>query len=189
MTIGSIQRPFHTVLRWLLITAIGTLLTVMTVQIVLRYGFNSSLLWAEEICRYILIWLSFLGIALAYDRGEVAALSFLGFALPRVPALIVGILCGGLSVALCIALVYYGIVYAQRAGGSEIPAMHFILEDLFGADAPDAPGTFWVYISLPVGIALLGLRLLADVVLCARAIVTGGTLRDVIGHDLTEVVE
>ncbi len=189
MTITSIQKPIQALLQWILIVLVATLLTVMTIQILLRYGFNSSLLWAEEICRYILIWLSFLGIALAYDRGEVAALTFLGHAMPRVPALVLGMFCTGLSLMLCLVLVYYGIVYSQRAGGASIPAVGFILEDIFGPDAPDAPGTFWVYISLPIGIGLLGLRLLADFVLCARAVATGGTLDDAIGRLGSEVGE
>lgn len=171
----------HTI-RWLLITLIAALLVLMTTQIVMRYGFNSSLLWAEEMCRYMLIWLSFLGIALAYERGEVAALSFLSLTLPRVPALVLGAACALLSLVLCALLVWYGLKFADLAGSSKIPALRFILEDLFGENAPDAPVIYWVYVALPLGMALVGLRLIGDILMCLRAIPTGQSLAEVLSN-------
>lgn len=184
-----IQRPIRAVLSGMLVTLIAALLLLMTAQIVLRYGFNSSLLWAEEMCRYMLIWLAFLGMALSYERGEVAALTFVSGALSRVPALVLGIVCSVLSLGLCLLLVWYGLKFAGLAGGSQIPAMRFILEDLFGANAPQAPGIYWVYVALPVGMGLLALRLLADTVLCIRALSTGETLTQVLRRSGMEVVE
>ena len=189
MTITSLQRPFRLGLRWLLIALVGTLLAVMTTQIVLRYGFNGSLLWAEEMCRYMLIWMAFLAVVLAFERGEIAALGLMGSLLPRVPALILGIACAAISLVLCLLLAWYGWSYAERAGRSAIPAMGFILEGLFGENAPATPGRFWVYVALPIGMVLLSLRLIADIVLCVRAIGTGATLHDTLGRDATEVVE
>jgi len=172
------HRVIRSVLSGLLIAIIGALLILMTTQIVMRYGFNSSLLWAEEICRYMLIWLAFLGIVLSYERGEVAALTFISSALSRRPALILAIFTTTLSLLMCLLLVWYGWRFADLAGGSRIPAMRFILGDIFGPDAPQAPTIFWVYIALPFGMALVALRLAADIALCARALVEGNTLDD-----------
>lgn len=174
------QDTFRSVLKGMLITIIGALLTVMTAQIVMRYGFNSSLLWAEEICRYMLIWLAFLGAALSYERGEVAALTFLSNALPRRGALMLAMFTIGLSLGMCLLLVWYGWRFSNLAGGSQIPAMRFILSDIFGDNAPEAPRIFWVYLALPVGMGLLAVRLAADVVLCAKALGSGGTLGQVL---------
>lgn len=171
------QRTIRSFLSGLLITIISALLVLMTTQIVMRYGFNSSLLWAEEMCRYMLIWLAFLGVVLSYERGEVAALSFVSKALPRRAALLLAMFTGALSLGMCLLLVWYGWRYADLAGGSQIPAMRFILGDLFGADAPPAPTIFWVYVALPFGMALVALRLVADIALCARALMRGGTLQ------------
>lgn len=172
------QNAFRSVLSDMLIGIIGALLTLMTAQIVMRYGFNSSLLWAEEMCRYMLIWLAFLGVAASYERGEVAALTFISNALPRRGALVLAMFTTALSLAMCLLLVWYGWRFANLAGGSQVPAMRFILSDIFGDNAPQAPTIFWVYIALPFGIGLLALRLLADMVLCARAFGSGDTLGD-----------
>jgi TRAP-type C4-dicarboxylate transport system permease small subunit len=161
-----------------LVFIIGVLLTLMTLQIIMRYGFNSSLLWAEEMCRYMLIWLAFLGVAMSYERGEVAALTFISNSLSRRPALILAMVTAGLSLMLCLLLVWYGWHFANLAGSSRIPAMRFILDDIFGADAPDAPTIFWIYVALPFGLALVALRLGADIVLCGRALFSGMTLAE-----------
>lgn len=170
------QDVFRSALKGLLIALIGGLLILMTTQIVMRYGFNSSLLWAEEMCRYMLIWLAFLGVVMSYERGEVAALTFLSNALPRRGALVLAMFTTGLSLTLCLLLVWYGWRFANLAGGSQVPALRFILGDIFGDKAPQAPRIFWVYFALPLGMAMVALRLVADIYLCARAWATRDTL-------------
>ena len=46
-----------------------TMALVVAVQVVSRYGFNHSLFWSEELARFLLIWLSFLGATVAYGHG------------------------------------------------------------------------------------------------------------------------
>jgi len=162
-----------TILIWMLIV----LLTVMTLQIVLRYGFSMSLIWAEEVCRYLLVWVSFLAAVLAYERGEIASVPMLRDALPPRPGLALAILANLLGIVLLSVLVYYGFVYASRLGSSPIPAMKFLLGDLFGPDFP-VPTVFWVYVALPVGLALFALRLAMDIVLYARMFGTGERASD-----------
>lgn len=189
MKLKSIEHFFRQGLRALLIAIVATLLALMTMQIVLRYGFNSSLLWAEEACRYLLIWLSFIAAVFALERGEVASLSFLGASLPRVPALLLAAVATFASAVLCILLVRYGWTFAEFAGRQPIPALRFLFEDLFGASAPAAPRTFWVYVAVPVGMALLALRLIANTLLYLRAIPAGTEVFDVLDQHPENMVE
>ena len=39
-------------------------------QVILRYVFNYSLLWAEELSRYLFVWESWLGISMGARMGE-----------------------------------------------------------------------------------------------------------------------
>lgn len=158
----TFQNTLRATLRWFLIALVTCLLAITSAQIVWRYGFNSSLLWSEELCRYILIWVSFLAVVLAFERGEIAALSFLSSALPRVPSIWVAMVVSVLSGALCFTLAWYGYIYAKLAGGQPIPALRFIMEDLTGQATANVPSVFWVYVSLPLGMALLGVRNLLD---------------------------
>lgn len=149
------------VIKVMTVAMIATLLGLMIVEVVMRYVFLSSLIWAEEACRYLLIWCSFLAAVLAYERGELANVELFRQRLPQRAQLVVKILANGLCIAFLAVLVWYGTIFASRVGGQPIPAMRFLLGDLFGPDFP-VPRIFWVYISLPVGMALLAIRMAVD---------------------------
>ncbi|THB74565.1 MAG: TRAP transporter small permease [Desulfobulbaceae bacterium] len=42
---------------------------IVIAQVISRYGLNHSLFWSEELARYLLVWLTFLGATVAYFRG------------------------------------------------------------------------------------------------------------------------
>jgi TRAP-type C4-dicarboxylate transport system permease small subunit len=165
-------------LRSLLIGIMTLLLAIMMVQVVMRYGFNNSLIWAEELCRYLLVAMSMLGLAFAYERGEIAAVRMALHAMPRRPAFIVAITGNLLSAGLCLMLVYYGLRYASIAGSQPVPAIRFILSDIFGEGRFAGPAMFWVYAVLPLGMLMLGLRILADIPRYLRAMAGKATLSD-----------
>ena len=54
--------------------AIGSLLIVMSavafLQVITRYCFFYSLVWSEELTRYCMIWMTFLGASLAVSKQE-----------------------------------------------------------------------------------------------------------------------
>ncbi len=57
--------------RWIeyLLFGLGfTMTVVVAVQVFSRYVLNQSLFWSEELARYLLVWLSFLGASVAYRR-------------------------------------------------------------------------------------------------------------------------
>ena len=55
---SSIERGLSILLGLLL----GFLTALLFIQVVLRFGFNESITWAEEVPRIILIWLVFVGL-------------------------------------------------------------------------------------------------------------------------------
>ena len=77
MTQSGLTRTFgfyERAIRWLAGGSMAVIVTIMIVQVIARYIFNSSLIWAEELCRYILIWQTFLFVGYAYYRGELVVL-------------------------------------------------------------------------------------------------------------------
>lgn len=161
-TTSRLQTFWRGLLGSLLVVIVGLLLAIMMAQVVMRYGFNNSLIWAEEICRYLLIWLSMLALLFAYERGEIAAVRMVLYALPRRAAFVAAILGNVLAAGLCFLLVFYGFKYAVIVGSQPIPALRFILGDIFGENTVQIPGMFWVYAALPVGVGLLGIRIVVE---------------------------
>src|SRR3546814_379287 len=66
--------------------AVGSLMLVMTIlvfaNVVLRYLFNSSLTWVEELTRYMMIWVAYLGAGLALRAGTHVAVEVLQDVMP-----------------------------------------------------------------------------------------------------------
>lgn len=46
-------------------------------QVILRYFFSSPIAWSDEMSRLLMIWVSFLGIALAFFTGAHPSITFL----------------------------------------------------------------------------------------------------------------
>jgi TRAP-type transport system small permease protein len=61
---------FDVVVAWLLCVAMAVMVAVVGAQVALRYGFNSSLDWADEIARLTFVASIFLAIALGIKTGS-----------------------------------------------------------------------------------------------------------------------
>lgn len=55
---------------------------VVAIQVFSRYALNHSLFWSEELARYLLVWLTFLGASAAYRRGVHPSIDMALYRLP-----------------------------------------------------------------------------------------------------------
>jgi len=101
----TLERIYKTVL---IILTIFMFITV-TYNVFMRFVINQSVGWADELSRFIFIWISFLGAVLAYKKDEHVGLSFLVDKIrsPRVRRGI-GILQQSLILGLLVLLTYFG---------------------------------------------------------------------------------
>lgn len=108
--------------------AIFVLLTF--IQVVLRYVFADSILWADEACRYMFIWMVFLAAGLVVGKGKHISIEMIR------PLVSDGVVRGlaGLSDVLIIVfsvfLIVYGwdiisISFTVIAPATEIPMSYF----------------------------------------------------------------
>jgi len=63
--------------RWLIIAASALMIGIVTLQVVLRYGFNASIDWSEEISRLLFVWCMFLAIPLGIREGAHVGIELL----------------------------------------------------------------------------------------------------------------
>lgn len=57
---------------WMVIFLLSIMVIVTSAGVISRYGFNSALCWTEELGRYLLVWVSFLGATLAtYKKSHI----------------------------------------------------------------------------------------------------------------------
>ena len=96
-----------------LVAAMGmAMVLIVGAQVFFRYGLNHSLFWSEELARFLLIWLTFLGASTAYYHGAHpgvdALFSRLGPSGQRISAWMVH----GAALVLFGVMLVYGIQFA-----------------------------------------------------------------------------
>lgn len=129
------------------------LFSVVIIAVFFRYVVNSSLLWGEELVRYMAIWLVFLGLSCAHRRSEhVSLTSALGW-IPGISAALARRIGESITFVFCVAIAYFGVL---ATAGNFInrqvsPAMQI--------------GIAWIYLAIPVGFALLALQSLVRIFL------------------------
>ena len=138
------------------------IVTVMVAQVVARYGFDSSLIWAEELCRYLLIWMTFLLLGMAYRTGALISFDLVPLMLSTRSQRVLRLLTSIPVLCFLVLMTWYGWDYASRFVHQTIPALDFISDYLFGR--PAGLSIRLVYVSVSVGSGLLALHVLADTV-------------------------
>ena len=63
--------------EYLLIGLIASISILIFVQVVFRYGFNHSIYWSEEVGRYTLIWITFIGASIGFKKKAHMGVDFL----------------------------------------------------------------------------------------------------------------
>lgn len=134
------------------------LLAVMAIlvfgNVVLRYVFGLSLSWVEELTRYMMIWLTWLGAGLALREGAHIAIDTLQQALPEIGARLLRTTVLLAMIGFFGALVWLGWRYSVFAWQQETAVLRL-------------PAGL-VYLAIPIGSVLMLLHLL----LTARSAVT-----------------
>lgn len=165
---GGLVGLYDRTMRFLAGSSMALIAIIMLVQVVARYGFNASLIWAEELCRYILIWQTFLFISMAFRAGELVAVDILTSLMPA-KLLFVLRLVVAVPIAIFLALmVKYGYDFASKFSRQTIPAVDFIWNSLTGRNA--GLTVIWIYISVSIGSALLLMHFLISLVVDGRAL-------------------
>ncbi len=122
------------------------------IQVVIRYVFSGSIIWAEEFARYGIVWFVFLGSSLAVRENAHASVDVLvGLLPPKAKKImeIVGLL---ISIAFCIIITWYGIGLAMRVQqmGNITPALRIPMH---------IP-----YLAIPSGCVLMAIRYIQQLV-------------------------
>ena len=76
-----IELVLDAVIQPVVFAGMAALIGVITLQIVSRVFFT-AVGWTEEVARFLLVWITFLGATLAFQRGRHIAVTFLVEALP-----------------------------------------------------------------------------------------------------------
>jgi len=113
-------------------------------QVIMRFVFNNSSSWSEELGKFLFVWLSWLGISIGHRRKEHIKITLFFDMFPRRARIILEALTELILIAICGITLYYsvflmGIQWKVPYAGIKI-------------------STSWGYLSLVLGCGLFILR-------------------------------
>jgi TRAP-type transport system small permease protein len=139
------------VVRWVCIVLAAAIFVVVIGAVVARYGFGQAVSWTEEVPRYLLIWVSFLGAAVCVLRRDHVGFDVLLNALParvrRATSAAISLMMFGFG----FVMLRYGITFVRDFGGDLMETIPF--------------RNYWYYPAMPVSGALMmvfAFKLLVD---------------------------
>jgi C4-dicarboxylate transporter DctQ subunit len=125
----------------LVILGATVIVTIVTIEVVLRYIFGLSLIFTEELARYLMVWIVFLGGALAVKDDSHIRINVLVQRLsPRLGQL-VRITAHGLTMLLLVVLTVEGTKILPR----QLDQMCITIDT----------SMFYFYLAIPVGSILM----------------------------------
>ena len=144
---------------WTIVALISAMVTVVAVQVFLRYVANSSLGWADELSRLTFVWSMFLAIPLGIRAGVHIGMELLTARLPSRVQDVLGRAMAAIAAALMVLIAWQSAVVAfdqwdekmasleasaawfivAVAIGSAHSALHLALIVMHGKPAPTGP--------------------------------------------------
>lgn len=121
------------------------ILTTMSLGVFFRYVLNDSLVWSEEVSRYGLIYMTYLGCATGVRRQSHIRVDLVDLVLPAAALRVLAVVVDLIVLAFCLFLVVktwemMGVLRASRSTAMQIPIA-------------------WVYLALLLGFGLASVRL------------------------------
>jgi len=137
---------------------LGLMVVFIGMQVFNRYVLGSSLVWSEELARYLFIWAVYLGCAYATKQRSHLGVTILQNFAPRWLKLPAQLLADFATLVFCGFCVVWGIGMLRFLArtGQEAPALNVPM--------------YWVYLALPVGMLLMAIRVIERSVRLLRGI-------------------
>jgi TRAP-type C4-dicarboxylate transport system permease small subunit len=123
----------------------GIMTLVVTLEVILRYGFGRSLFFSEELSRLTFVWAGFLATSLALRKGVHASVSLLVDCFPKTPKKITMLFAHAVVLFFLLFIFFASLTVLPHQWVQFTPTMEIRM--------------FWFYLSIPVGVGLMIIQL------------------------------
>lgn len=136
-----LERYLSRCIEWIVITIAAVVVAMVSVEVLLRYVFGQTLYVTEELTRYLMVWLVFLGTALAVRDGSHIHITLLTNRLSARSRYLCKLITHLLVTVFCVILVIEGI----RILPDQLEQMAVTIN----------VSIFWFYLAIPTGATLV----------------------------------
>ena len=127
--------------RFVIVALTAAMAVLVILNVVMRYVFNASIVWAEELSRYMMVWVGLLGSGLVLRLGAHVAVDAFQDLAPRPAAQAMRAVVWATLAAAFVAMAWLGARYVIFAWGQETPVLNWN----FGL----------IYLAIPIGALLM----------------------------------
>lgn len=136
--LASILARADTGARVLVIAGAATMVAVVAAQVIMRYVFNRSFDWADEVSRLAFVWTIFLAIPLGIRDGTHVGIELLVARFPRAIRRMVframSLIAGAMMLILFWqSVVVAGATWSERLGSIDVTSSVFFIPVILGA--------------------------------------------------------
>ncbi len=160
---ARVKRISETILYGIMVLALSVLALSVLTQVIMRYVLSAPPFWTEELARFVLIWLTFVGIAAVQISRDQIGIDWVSGLLPETGQRILRAMNSLIVFVILVAIIWAG--YTIAALGSQTsPALGISMRFIYGA--------------LPIGAAATLLVVAAQLVEEIAAIFPGSATND-----------
>ena len=147
-----------------LVAMFALMVAIIFIQVIMRYVFQNSLYWSEELGKFLFIWISWLGISIGEKRGEHIKITLIVDKFSNKAQYIANIISEIIVIAICAVTVYYGITMVILQTTTNYAGIKISVA--------------WVYLAVVVGCAIMILRCIGMIVLSVKGMKSGQPLHE-----------
>jgi TRAP-type C4-dicarboxylate transport system permease small subunit len=134
--------------EWFLVATFSVMGLVLLAQVFFRYALNAPLIWSEELARYLLVWITFLGIHHGIRHRTHIEMGYFFAKLPRSWQRTVPVITQAFLVVCLVLFLPGAFRFVSAQSGIDSSAMQLNMG--------------LVYLVIPLGMAISALSLATD---------------------------
>ena len=132
-----------------IVAMFAAMVAAIFLQIIMRFVFNNSLSWSEELGKFIFVWISWLGISIGERRREHIRITLIVDKLSVKWQKIFEIIANILLLGILFVTLYYAVILVKSQSHVHYAGIKI--------------STSWGYLSLVLGCAFMALRLIGGI--------------------------
>lgn len=165
---NNILKTLNKIEDYVLVGLFASMVGVIFFQVIMRYVFNNSSSWSEELGKFLFVWISWLGISIGHRRREHIRITLLVDKLPRKLNKFFEAISELILIIICSITMYYGVIMIGIQ--KNVPYAGIKIS------------TSWGYLSLVLGCGIFILRAIVHLVQAIESMKNGDILSE--GGDL-----
>jgi TRAP-type C4-dicarboxylate transport system permease small subunit len=133
-----------------LVAMVVIMVSSIFLQVIMRYVFNNSLSWSEELGKFMFVWVSWIGISIGQRRFEHIKIEMLTGRLPYRWAMVCNIVSDLIVICICATTAYYGALLTVNQYTTNYAGIRISIS--------------WGYLAVTIGCGIMVLRCIGTIV-------------------------